>query len=79
MLKPSVCDYSDSYILIKRKITITGERADAAARRADERSKGVIFKDCTPLIVKSDINNTKINNDKYIDIAMPMYNLIEYS
>ena len=28
MLKSSFCDYSDAYILVKGKITITGEGAD---------------------------------------------------
>ena len=27
----------------------------------------------------SEINNTQIDNAKYIDVVMPMYNLIEYS
>ena len=36
MLKSSLCDYSDAYILVKGKITITGAGADAAARQADE-------------------------------------------
>ena len=31
MLKSSLCDYSDAYILVKEKITITGRGADAAA------------------------------------------------
>ena len=44
MLKSSLCDYSDAYILVKGKITITGTGADAAARQADERDKGVAFK-----------------------------------
>ena len=44
MLKSSLCDYTDAYILVKGKITITGEGDDAAARQADERNKGVIFK-----------------------------------
>ena len=44
MLKSSFCDYTDAYILVKGKITITGEGDDAAARQADERNKGVIFK-----------------------------------
>ena len=34
MLKSSLCDYSDAYILVKRTITITGAGADAAARQA---------------------------------------------
>ena len=43
MLKSSLCDYSDAYILVKEKATVTGARNDAAARQADERNKGVIF------------------------------------
>ena len=48
MLKSNLCDYSDAYIFIKRKITITGAGADAAARQTDERDKGVAFKNCAP-------------------------------
>ena len=80
MLKSSLCDYSDAYILVKGTITITGAGADAAARQVDERDKGVIFKNCalfTSCI--SEINNTQVDNAKDIDIVMPMYNLIEYS
>ena len=80
MLKSSLCDYGDAYILVKGTITITGAGADAAARQADERDKGVIFKNCAPFInCKTEINNTEIDNAKDIDILMPMYNLIEYS
>ena len=80
MLKSSLCDYSDAYILVKGKITIAGTGNDAAARQADERNKGVIFKNCAPFInCISEINNTQIDNAKDIDIVMPMYNLIEYS
>ena len=80
MLKSSLCDYSDAYILVKGKIAITGRGADAAARQADERDKGVAFKNCAPFInCISEINNTQVDNAKDIDIVMPMYNLIEYS
>ena len=80
MLKSSLCDYSDAYILVKGKITIAGAGADAAARQADERDKGVIFKNCATFINWiSEINNTQIDNAKDIDIVMSMYNLIEYS
>ena len=80
MLKSSLCGYSDAYIHAKGKITITGAGADAAARQADERDKGVAFKNCAPFtICISEINNTQIDNCKDIDIVMPMYNLIEYS
>ena len=46
----SLCDYSDAYVLVKERITITGARADAVARQADERDKGVIFKNVLPLL-----------------------------
>ena len=48
MPKSSLCDYSDAYILVKGTITITGAGDDAAARQADERDKGVVFKSCAP-------------------------------
>ena len=80
MLKSSLSDYSDAYILLKGTITVTGEGADAAIKQVDERNKGIIFKTCSPFIYcKSEINNTEIGNAKNIDKAMPMYNLIEYS
>ena len=80
MLKSSLCDYSDAYILVKREITITGAGDDAAGRYADERDKGVVFKNCVPFTnCISEINNTQIDNAKDIDIVMPMHNLIGYS
>ena len=79
-LKSSLCDYSDAYIFVKGTITIAGEGADAAARHADERNKGVSFKNCAPFTnCISEINNTQVDNVKDIDIVMPMYDLIEYS
>ena len=79
ILKSSLCDYSDAYVLVKGTITIEGAGADAAARQADEKNKGVAFKNCVPFInCMSEINNTQIDNPKDIDIVMPMYNLIEY-
>ena len=43
MLKWSLWDYSDAYILVKGSITITEAGDNAGARQADERSKGVIW------------------------------------
>ena len=80
MLKSSLCDYSDAYILVKGTTTIARAGVDAAARQTDERDKGVAFKNCAPFTnCISEINNTQIDNAKNIDILMPMYNLIEYS
>ena len=44
MLRSNLCDYADSYILVKGTIRITGAGGDAAARQADERDIGVAFK-----------------------------------
>ena len=76
----SLCDYSDAYILVSGNTTITWVWNNHAARWLDERNKGVIFKNCalfTDCI--SEINNTLIDNAKYIDVVMPIYNLIEFS
>ena len=79
MLKSSLCVYSDAYILVRGKI-ITGVGDKAGARPADERDKGVAFKNCAPFTnCISEINNTQADNAKDIDIVMPMYNVIEYS
>ena len=80
VLKSSLCDYSDACILVKGTITINGAGADAAARQADERDKGVAFKNCAAFTnCIREINNTQVDNPKDIIIVMPMYNLIEYS
>ena len=80
MLGSNLCDYVDSCILAKGTITITWAGAYADARNADERDKGVTFKNCAAFTkCISGINNTDIDNTHDFDIVMPMYNLIEYS
>ena len=80
MLRSNLCDYADAYILVKGTITITGAGNDDAAKRLDERNKGVIFKNCAPFTkCISKINDTEIDNAQDIDIVMRMYNLKEYS
>ena len=37
MLRSNLCDYADSYILVKGTITITGEGDNANASQADKR------------------------------------------
>ena len=78
MLKSSLCDYSDAYILVKVTISVTNTAAAGTA--ANNTNKKVIFKNCAPFTnCISEINNTQIDNAKDIDIVIPMYNLIEYS
>ena len=80
MLRSNLCDYADAYLLVKGIITITVARDASAVRQADEKDKGVTFKNCAPFTkCISRINNTDIDNAQDIDIVMPMYNLIEYS
>ena len=76
MLKSSLCDYSDAYILVKGTINNTA----AAGTAANNHDKKVIFNNCAPFTnCISEINNTQIDNAKDIDIVIPMYNLIEFS
>ena len=80
MLRSNLCHFSDAYIFVKGSITITGDGDNNAGRQADERDKGVTFKNYAPFIkCISRINNTEIDNAQDIDILMPMYKLIEYS
>ena len=78
MLKSSLCDYSDAYILVKGTTTVNNTAA--ADVDANDNNKTVIFKNCAPFTnCISEINKTQLNNAKDIDIVMPMYNVIEYS
>ena len=80
MLKSSLCDYSDAYILVKGTISVNNTAAAAAAAAVNNDDKKVIFKNCAPFTnCISEINYTQVDNAKDIDIVMPMYNLIEYS
>ena len=77
MLKSSLCNYSDAYILVKGKIAAN---KTGTATAPNNRNKKRMFKNCAPFtncIIK--INNTQVDNAEDIDIVMPMYNLIEYS
>ena len=78
MLRSSLCDYSDAYILFKENVTANNTAATGAA--ANNTNKKVMFKNRAPFtICISKINNTQIDNAEYIDMVLPMYNLIEYS
>ena len=75
MLKSSLCDYSDAYILVKGTTSVNSTAAQGVA--ANNNNKKVIFKNCAPFTnCISEINNTQIDNARDIDIVMPMYNLI---
>ena len=70
VIKPSLCDYSDAYILVIRDIKVTNIAADT----------NVAFKNCAPFTrCVTHINDEHIETSENLDIIMPMYNLIEYS
>ena len=80
MLRSNLCDYADACILVKGTVAITGAGNNDPTKWADERDKGVTFKNCVPFTkCINRMNNTDIDNAQDIDIVMPMYNLIEYS
>ena len=76
MLKSSLCDYSDAYILVSATITVPNT---AAAGVNQNNRKNIIIRNCAPFTnCISEINNTQIYNAKDIYIVMLMYNLKEY-
>ena len=81
MIRSDLYGYSDAYILVSGTINITkAGDDDNAKKKTDERNKGVVFKNCALFTnCISRINNGQINNAEYIDVVMPMYNLIEHS
>ena len=75
MIKSSLSDYSDAYILVSGTITVTELAAGGGNKNIQ-----VVLKNCAPFTdCISEINNTQIDNAKDINVVMPMYNLIEYS
>ena len=69
-IKSSLCDYSDAYISVTGNINIT----------CGDNNTKVAFKNCAPFEnCRTEINETFVDKAEHINIAMPMYNLIEYS
>ena len=69
-LESSVCDYSKAYILVTGNITDTGGNNNAK----------VAFKNYAPFEkCRTEINQTFVDDADFINITMPIYNLIEYS
>ena len=62
MLKSSLCDYIDAYILVEGKITITKKRTGTVARKADKRDKDGLFKNCALFIHR--ITEINMTNDR---------------
>ena len=74
MLRSDLCDYSDAYVWVKAKITVTNPNDNA------NFNKEVTLKNNAPFIsCISKINGELVENAEDLDIVMPMYNLLEYS
>ena len=80
MLRSDLCDYSDAYILVKGTIIVTanGDNNNADNIR-DKRNRPLISKNNAPFVsCITRINGELIEDTDDLDIAMPMYNLLEY-
>ena len=68
-IKSSLWDYSDAFILVTGNITVNAVN-----------NKDVALKICAPFSTwETVINDAFVDESDHIYIAMPMYNLIEYS
>ena len=73
MLQSDLCDYSDTYIVVKGTIRVTNPNAAAY-------DKKLAFKNNAPFIsCITKINNTLFDNAEDVDVVIPLYNLLEYS
>ena len=74
MLRLDLCDFSDAYIVVKGEVTVTG------GSNSSRKNRPLAFKNNAPFICWiSRINVVLIDNTEDLDIAMPLYNLIEYT
>ena len=74
MLRSDLCDYADAYVLVNGTIILAGNHP------RDRQNRPLILKNNAPFIsCITKINGELIENTEDLDIAMPMYNLLEYS
>ena len=68
-VKSILCDYSDAFILVTGNITATSDN-----------NSDIVFKNYAPFSAcTTKINDIFVDEATHIDIAMPMYNSIEYN
>ena len=81
MLRSSLCDYSNAYILVKGTITVTAPGVNNNANNIrDKRNRPVILKNNAPFVsCITRINGELIEDADDLDIVMSMSNLLEYS
>ena len=70
VIKPSLCDYSDVYVLVTGNITAAGGNANTK----------VVFKNCAPFTkCVTHINDEHVETVENLDTVMPLCNLLKYS
>ena len=74
MLRSDLCDYSDTYVWVKGKITVINPNDNPNFNKELTLQNNAPFISCI-----SNINNELVENSEDLDIVMPMYNLFEYS
>ena len=81
MLRSSLCDYSDAYILVKGTITVAAPGANNGVNNIrDKKNRSLILKNNAPFVsCITRINGELIEDADDLDIVMPMYNFLEYS
>ena len=78
MLRSSLCDYSDAYILVKGTVTVAAPGANNGANNIrDKKNRPLILKNNAPFVsCITRINGKLIEDPDDLDIVMPMYNLL---
>ena len=74
MLRSDLCDYSDAYVWVKGKITVTNPNDSTNFNKELILKNNALFISCI-----SKINGELVENVEDLDIVMPMDNLSEYS
>ena len=74
MLRSDLCDYSDAYVWVKGRITVTNPNNNVNFDRRLTLKMNVPFISCV-----SKINGELVENAEDLDIVIPIYNLLEYS
>ena len=78
MLRSTLCDFSNAYILVRRTLAVVNTGAQGQSN--NPTNKKVVLKNCAPFTkCINKINNTQVDDAHDINIVMPMNNLIEYS
>ena len=78
-LELNLCDYSDAYILVTGNIYVKRRNAADTVDIALGAITQIAFNNCAPFkYCRTEISDTFVDCADFINIIIPMYNLIEY-